>query len=91
MPATAYGTQRRSRDPAVAGPPLRTYDARMSKHARNHENPDDEETAYENDADDIRRAREREAGLTALGGPTFGASPYPGGHDDGGFDAQHNP
>jgi hypothetical protein len=59
---------------------------------RDHENPDDAESAYENDADDIRRAREREAGLTALGGPAFGTSPYPGGYDDdGGFDAEHNP
>jgi hypothetical protein len=52
--------------------------------------PDAPYEEYEDDADEARKARIAEAGLTALGGPSFGRLFEPL-DDDGGFDAEHNP
>ncbi|WP_158864106.1 hypothetical protein [Leifsonia sp. AG29] len=54
------------------------------------EEPDDALEEYENDADEQRASLEREAGLTAFGGPAFGRI-FGNPPDDSGFDAQHNP
>lgn len=54
------------------------------------EEPDDEVSEYENDDAEIRASREREAGLTSFGGPSFGGL-FDRRPDDGGFDAEHNP
>ena len=54
------------------------------------EDPDDPVTEYENDQAANRESLEREAGLTAFGGPTFGHL-FDQQPDDGGFDAAHNP
>ncbi|MGO4535353.1 hypothetical protein [Leifsonia sp. 2MCAF36] len=53
--------------------------------------PDDPLTEYENDEAEDRASLEREAGLTAFGGPTFGHLFDQAPPDDGGFDAEHNP
>ena len=53
--------------------------------------PDDTLTEYENDEAEDRASLEREAGLTAFGGPTFGHLFDQAPRDDGGFDAEHNP
>jgi hypothetical protein len=57
---------------------------------RNSEEPDDTLEDYENDADEQRASLEREAGLTAFGGPAFGRI-FGNPPDDSGYDAQHNP
>ncbi|RDV44815.1 hypothetical protein DOE76_11405 [Leifsonia sp. ku-ls] len=52
--------------------------------------PDDAVSEYENDEADDRASLEREAGLTALGGPGFGHLFDQAPPDDRGFDAEHN-
>lgn len=73
---------------------VRPYDARMEhedgRHEADDEQPDDAVTEYENDQAENRESLEREAGLTAFGGPTFGHL-FGQQQDDGGFDAEHNP
>ncbi|WP_285116811.1 hypothetical protein [Leifsonia sp. fls2-241-R2A-40a] len=54
------------------------------------EDPDDPVTDYENDQAENRESLEREAGLSAFGGPSFGHL-FDQQPDDGGFDAEHNP
>jgi len=54
--------------------------------------PDEPVENYENDDDEVRESMEREAGLTAFGGPAFGPLFHrPDGGDGEIFDAQHNP
>ncbi|WP_348787729.1 hypothetical protein [Leifsonia sp. NPDC080035] len=62
----------------------------MDERERGREEPDETEDEYENDTDEVRESLEREAGLTAFGGPAFGRI-FDNPDDDGGFDAQHNP
>lgn len=58
---------------------------------RSEENlPDEPIDEAENDEAEDRASLEREAGLTAFGGPAFGKI-FDNPEDDGGFDAQHNP
>ncbi|WP_431247450.1 hypothetical protein [Leifsonia xyli] len=65
-------------------------DGRHARDDHRNEEPDDELSEYENDEARNRESLEREAGLTAFGGPTFGHL-FDQAPDDGGFDAQHNP
>jgi len=65
----------------------------MSSDGRTFDEPDGPVEDYEHDREVARASREREAGLTALGGPLFGAPLFPegtGGCDED-FDARHNP
>jgi hypothetical protein len=66
------------------------YHPAMDERHRGREQPDEPVEDYENDADDVRESLEREAGLTAFGGPAFGRI-FENPDDDGGFDARHNP
>ncbi|OJX77566.1 hypothetical protein [Leifsonia sp. 71-9] len=52
--------------------------------------PDQPYEAFEDDEASAREAAVEEAGLTAFGGPSFGALFEPV-EQDGGFDAEHNP
>jgi hypothetical protein len=54
------------------------------------EEPDDPVAEYEDDESRARESLEREAGLSAFGGPGFGHL-FDQQPDDGGFDADHNP
>ena len=70
----------------------------MSEHEGRHDDggrgegePDDALSEYENGEDQDRESLEREAGLTAFGGPSFGHLFDQAPKDDRGFDAEHNP
>jgi hypothetical protein len=54
------------------------------------EEPDEPVEEFEDDQAEDRESLEREAGLTAFGGPSFGGL-FDRAPDDGGFDAEHNP
>lgn len=62
----------------------------MDEREHRRDEPDEPVEDYENDADEVQASLEREAGLTAFGGPAFGRI-FDNPDDDGGFDAQHNP
>jgi hypothetical protein len=66
-------------------------DARHERGGGHEDRPDDAVDEYENDQAENRESLEREAGLTALGGPSFGHLFDQAPPDDGGFDAEHNP
>ena len=57
---------------------------------RDAEGPDEQVDEYEDDEAEVRSSLEREAGLTAFGGPAFGQI-FENEDADGGFDAEHNP
>ena len=63
-------------------------DGRHDDHS--DEEPDEELSEYENDDAEIRASEEREAGLTAFGGPGFGGL-FGHHRDDDGFNARNNP
>lgn len=67
------------------------HDGRHDEGARAEGEPDDALSEYEDDATEDRASLEREAGLTAFGGPGFGDLFGQAPRDDGGFDAEHNP
>ncbi|MFP3465292.1 hypothetical protein [Leifsonia sp. SIMBA_070] len=67
------------------------HSARNDRGDANAEEPDDEVDAYENDEAENRESLEREAGLSAFGGPSFGHLFDQPPSDDGGFNAQNNP
>lgn len=67
------------------------HDGRHGRRARDESEPDDALSEYENDEAQDRESLEREAGLTAFGGPSFGHLFDQAPKDDGGFDAEHNP
>ncbi|NUU05354.1 hypothetical protein [Leifsonia sp. C5G2] len=67
------------------------HDGRHGRRGRDEGEPDDALSEYENDEAQDRESLEREAGLTAFGGPSFGHLFDQAPKDDGGFDAEHNP
>ena len=67
----------------------------MDEREHRRDEPDEPIEDYENDADEVRASLEREAGLTAFGGPAFGRI-FDNPDDDGllaigeEFDSRHN-
>jgi len=70
---------------------MSNQEGRRDADDREHGEPDDTLSEYENDEAEDRASLEREAGLTAFGGPSFGHLFDQAPRDDGGFDAEHNP
>ena len=67
------------------------HDGRHDGGGRNDDEADEPLSEYENDEAEDRESLEREAGLTAFGGPSFGHLFDQAPQDDRGFDAEHNP
>lgn len=69
---------------------MNAHDGGRAHGGDTEDEPDDALSAYENDEAEDRDSLEREAGLTALGGPGFGHLFEQAPQDDRGFDAEHN-